>query len=167
MSQYFENLSLAASAASNALTVALRTNAGTDPSLSNPVSIPFRNATLTDSTYIVRCIAGAVSMTLSVGSTLGFGNGETGRLYVWIIDNAGAVELALSRTADLFPEDNLVSTTAEGGGGGADSATIMYSTTARSSVPCRCLGYVEIQMGVNGWKLEQLTVEDSGNGAWC
>jgi hypothetical protein len=57
------------------------------------------------------------------------------------------VELALSRTADIFPESNLVSTTAEGGAGGADSASVIYSTTARSNVACRCIGYIEITTG--------------------
>ncbi len=86
-------------------------------------------------------------MTLSSGSTLGFANSETGRIYVWAIDNAGAVELALSRRADTFPESSLVSTTAEGGSGAADSATVMYSTSARSNVACRCLGFIEITTG--------------------
>ncbi|GAG12371.1 unnamed protein product, partial [marine sediment metagenome] len=78
---------------------------------------------------------------------LGFSAAGAGRLYVWAIDNSGTVELALSRTADLFPESALISTTAEGAAGAADSASVMYSTTARSSIPTRLLGYVEITTG--------------------
>ena len=36
----------------------------------------------------------------------------------------------------------MVSTTAEGGAGAADSATVMYSTTARTNVPFRLVGYL-------------------------
>lgn len=129
--------SLAAAVASKALTVTL--GAGS--------IIKFRSATLTTGTPVYRTSGSAVSVVLSSGSTLGFGAAEAGRLYVWAIDNAGAIELALSRTADIFPEGNLVSTTAEGGAGGADSASVMYSTAARTNVACRCIGYVEITTG--------------------
>lgn len=168
MIENFENLSLAASVASNALTVALKTSAGTDPSSSSPVSIAFRNATLTDGSSVIRCITSALSVVLSAGSTLGFSSSETGRVYVWGIDNAGTVELALSRTADIFPESNLVSTTAEGGSGGADSATTMYSTTARSNVACRCIGYIEIQTGTTAgnWSNAPSKIQVMGPGVY-
>lgn len=139
------NVGLAASVASKALTVALKGADGNDPSATNPVYISFRSATATTGTPIVRSVSAALSVTLSSGSSLGFAGDETGRIYVWAIDNAGTVELALSRTADIFPESNLVSTTAEGGAGAADSASVMYSTTARTNVACRCIGYIEIK----------------------
>lgn len=139
------NLSLAASVGSKALTVALKGEDGADPSATNPVSIVFRDETLTTGTPNIRTVMAATSVVLSSRSTLDFT--AAGRMYVWAIDNAGTVELALSRTADIFPESNLVSTTAEGGAGEADSATVMYSTTARSNVACRCIGYIEITTG--------------------
>jgi hypothetical protein len=66
------------------------------------------------------------------------------RVYVWAIDNGGTVEMGVSKSAGMFPESKLVTTTAEGGAGGADSATVMYSGTARTSVAVRCLGYVDV-----------------------
>jgi hypothetical protein len=152
MHKFFEtsklyNIGIAATVAAKALTVALKGANGNNPSATNPVVIGFRNATLTTGTSSVRTITGALSVVLSSGSTLGFTAVEVGRIYVWLIDNAGTVELAVSRTADIFPESNLVSTTAEGGAGGADSASVMYSTTARSNVACRCIGYIEITTG--------------------
>jgi hypothetical protein len=152
MHKFFEtsklyNIGIAATVAAKALTVALKGADGNNPSATNPVVIGFRNATLTTGTPSVRTITGALSVVLSSGSTLGFTAAEVGRIYVWAIDNAGTVELALSRTADIFPESNLVSTTAEGGAGGADSASVIYSTTARSNVACRCIGYIEITTG--------------------
>ncbi|MBF0234271.1 MAG: hypothetical protein HQK65_14725 [Desulfamplus sp.] len=141
-----DNVGIAATVGSKALTVALKGQDGNDPAAGNIVTIGFRDETLTTGTPNIRTVTGALSVVLSSGSTLGFTAAEAGRLYVWAIDNAGTVELALSRTA-IFQETNLVSTTAEGGAGAADSAAAMYSTAARSNVACRCIGYVEITTG--------------------
>jgi len=142
-----ENIGLVATVGSKALTVALKGADGNNPSATNIARIAFRDETLATGTPNVRTITGALAIILSSGSTLGFTAAEAGRLYVWAIDNAGTVELALSRTADIFPEGNLISTTAEGGAGAADSVSVMYSTTARSNVACRCIGYIEITTG--------------------
>lgn len=72
---------------------------------------------------------------------------EYGRIYLWAIYNAGVVELAVSRSAAMFDESLLVTTTAEGGAGAADSATTMYSITTRTNVPVKCLGYIDITTG--------------------
>ena len=138
-------LSIAATVGSKALTVALKGEDGNDPSATFPVTIAFRDETLTTGTPNVRTVTGALSVVLASGGTLGFTAAEAGRLYVWAIDNAGTVELALSRTADIFPESNLVTTVAIGSG--SDLATAMYSTTQRTSLACRCLGYIEITTG--------------------
>jgi hypothetical protein len=106
------------------------------------VTIAFRDETLTTGTPNIRTVTAATSIALASGGTLGFTAAEAGRLYVWAIDNAGTVELALSRTADIFPESNLVTTVAIGSG--SDLATAMYSTTQRTSLACRCIGYIEI-----------------------
>jgi hypothetical protein len=141
----FNNLSLAGEVGSKALTVSLKGSDGSDPSATNPVRIAFRDETLTTGTPNIRSVTGALSVVLASGGTLGFIAAEAGRLYVWVIDNAGTVELALSRTADIFPESNLVSTSAIGSG--SDSASVMYSTSARTNVACRCIGYIEITTG--------------------
>lgn len=143
----FKNLSFTATVAAKALTIALKGENGNDPSATNTGYIKFRSATLTSGVPVVRTVTGALSAVLSSGSTLGFTAALAGRIYIWAIDNAGTVELAFSRAADIFPECNLVTTTAEGGAGAADSATVMYSTTARANVACRCLGYIEITTG--------------------
>ena len=160
------NLSFAATAGSKALTVALKGEDGNDPSATNPVTIVFRDETLTTGTPNIRTVTAATSVVLSSGSTLGFTAAAAGRLYVWAIDNAGTVELALSRTADIFPESNLVSTTAEGGAGAADSAIVMYSTTARTNVACRCIGYIEITTGATAgeWDNNPTKIQVMGPG---
>lgn len=72
------------------------------------------------------------------------------RAYIWGLNNAGSNAIGLSRTADIFPESNLVTTTAIGTG--SDSASVMYSTDQLTSKACRCLGYFEANTsGVEGY----------------
>jgi hypothetical protein len=158
--------SLAATVGSKALTVAIKGVDGNDPSATNIVSIPFRSATLTTGTPVTRDITSPLSIVLSSGSTLGFTAAVAGRIYVWAIDDEGTVVLGLSRTADIFSESNLISTTAEGGAGAADSATVMYSTAAQTNKACRCLGYVEITTGATAgeWDNAPSKVQNMGLG---
>ena len=132
------NLTLASSVGSSALTIALKTQAGSDPSAGDPVKIGFRHATLTNGTYNQRSVTGSLSVVVSSGSTLGQTSAQPANIYIYAIDNAGTVELAVSGT--LYPENQVISTTAEGGAGAADSNTVVYSTTARSNVPFRLIG---------------------------
>jgi hypothetical protein len=140
------NVALAATVGSKALTVALKGEDGNDPSASNPVTIAFRDETLTTGTPNVRTVTGALSVVLASGGTLGFTAAEAGRLYVWALDNAGTVMLGLSRTADIFPESNLVADPVDIGSG-SDLATTMYVTSHVHNLACRCLGYIEITTG--------------------
>jgi hypothetical protein len=72
---------------------------------------------------------------------------------VYAIDNAGTVELAVSNSR-IAAEGSLVTTTAEGGAGGADTAHTLYSTNARSNVPARLIGRIKSTQTVAGtWAL--------------
>jgi len=134
------NLGIAASVAASALTISLKTKAGTDPSTTDSVKICFRNSTLTTGTYNTRTVTAATSVIVSSGSTLGTISGDTSIVYVYAIDNAGSIELAVSLTE--FEDNSIQSTTAEGAAGAADSAAVLYSTTARSNVPIRLIGSI-------------------------
>lgn len=136
-----ENLSIVTSVGSSALTIALKTKAAADASSTDPILVGFRSATLTSGAYVYRSITGALSLVVSSGSTLGQVSGQASRLYVYLIDNAGSPELAVS--SSWYPEHELVSTTAEGGAGGADSRTVIYSTSARSNVALRLIGMID------------------------
>lgn len=134
------NLAIATSVGSSALTIAIKDSSGSDPSVGSPVKVGMRSSTLTSGVYNQRSITAALSLEISSGSTLGQTSGQPSAIFVYLIDNAGTLELAASHT--LYREDVLVSTTAEGGAGAADSATAIYSTTARSSVPLRLVGKI-------------------------
>jgi len=137
------NLGLATSVGSSALTIALKQADGTtDPNTgASAVKVGMRSSTLTSGLYNQRLATAATSLVISSGSTLGQISTLPARLFIYLIDNAGTLELAVSQK--LFPETQLISTTAEGGAGAADSATVMYSTTARSSVPFRLIGILD------------------------
>lgn len=136
-----KNASLAVSLSGNAMTIALKGADGNDPSATNPVIIVFRNATATTGSLSEVLVTSALSVTVSSGSTLGTTSAVESKINVYAINNAGTVELAVANLG-ATSTDGRISTTAEGGAGAADSATVFYSTTARSNVACRLLGAV-------------------------
>jgi hypothetical protein len=138
---YKEIPTITATVATNILTLGL-----------NPCSLDFRSSTASSGVTTTRNVTSAISMTVSNGSTLGTANGILSKFAVLAIDNAGTVELAVvnANAYGLLDERNLISTTAEGGTGTADSGTVIYSTTARSNVPFRIVGYVESTQATAG-----------------
>lgn len=144
------NYSIAAGVAANALTISLKTKAGTDPTVSDVASFSFRDATLTSGVYTTVNVTSALSTVISSGSTLGGRDAQPHYIYVYLINNAGAGEIAYSATK--YGDGTVISTTAEGGAGGADSATAIYSTTARTNVPVRRIGRIlSTQTTVGTW----------------
>lgn len=149
--------SITATVAAGALTVTL-----------NPTTLDFRSSTLTSGTVTSRVVSSAVTMTVSSGSTLGTTSATQSRIVVLALDNAGTVELAVVNIAggNDLTETGLISTTAEGGAGGADSASTIYSTTARSNVAYRVVGYVESTQATAGtWATTPSTVQGCGGQA--
>ncbi|MFN3075955.1 MAG: hypothetical protein ABT940_03555, partial [Alphaproteobacteria bacterium] len=147
--------SLAASVSGNALTIALKDYAGNDASASTPITFKFRSATATTPTYTIGSVTGALSTVVSSGSTLGTVSAVPNRLHVGVLLTGSTVELcywhAKTTTGIVsYRDDELITTTAEGGAGAADSAGVMYSTTARSGVPWVYLGYIESTQGTAG-----------------
>jgi len=128
-------------------------------------TLDFRSATLTSGT-VSTLVVGALSLVVSSGSTLGTVSGLPARLWLAVINNAGTGELAIINTqlgnGQIAPvnESTLISTTAEGGAGGADTAGVWYSTTARSNVPFRLVGYLECTEATAGtWATAPAVIE--------
>jgi hypothetical protein len=132
------NLSLVSSVGSSALTIAVKNQAGSNPSAGDAVKVGVRDAS---GSYTQRTITGALSLIVSSGSTLGQTSASASRLFIYLIDNAGTLEIAVSQT--LYPDNQTISTTAEGGAGASDSGTVVYSTTARSNVNFRLIATLD------------------------
>ena len=108
----------------------------------NPTTLQFRSTTLTSGAPVSVSNSSQITTTISSGSTGGSTNAAQSTIVLAAINNAGTMELAwcnMEGGLDLS-EQGLISTTAEGGAGGADSASVWYSTTARTNVAYRVVG---------------------------
>lgn len=149
------NGTLALSVGSNALTIALKTLAGTDPSASDPVYFLIRT---TSGGYAVRTVSAATSLVISNGSNLGATVNST-PFRVWIVafDDGGTIRLGAincstiaSGISTIYPLDewNTRSSTAEGGAGGADSAGVIYTGSAVTTKNFTILGFADWDSGL-------------------
>jgi hypothetical protein len=132
------NIGIAASVAASALTIALKTADGsTDGSGGDPIGIWFRSSTLTTGSILGRTVTAALSIVVPSGATLGHNDALSDHIYLYAIDNAGTIELAVS-SSNHWDEGQRITTTAIGTG--SDDAATMYSTTSRTNVAFRLIG---------------------------
>lgn len=145
--EMIDNLGLSISISANALTVALKQNDGsTNATSTNPVKIGFRSSTVTTGGSNIRSVTGALSVTIPSATTIGTVSTVTTYVYVYALDNAGTVELALSLSPH-FDAGSVQNTSAIAGG---TSSAVLYSTAARTSVPVRLVGRFKIAETVAG-----------------
>jgi hypothetical protein len=145
------------SVGSNAITISLKTAAGNDPSVSDPVIISFKSSQ-TSGNYELLTITSALSLTISSGSTLGTVSNKAFRIWLVIFNDAGTPRLGAIHTVTwsgttpilntILTEWKAVSSTAEGGAGAADSAGVYYTDSAVASKFFRILGYFEYISGL-------------------
>lgn len=147
--------SITSSVASNELTVTL-----------NPTVLDFRDATLSSGAVNTRVISSAISCVVPSTATLGTVNAQQSRIVVLAIDNAGTVELAVVNIAggNDLSETGVISTTALSAT--ADSNNVIYSTTERTNVPYRVVGYVESTQATAGtWATAPSKIQGYGGQA--
>jgi hypothetical protein len=144
---------ISASVAGNALTIS-----------ASALTLDFRSTTL-GSGAVTRVSGTPANLVISSGSTLGTVNAVQSDIAVLALNNAGTLELAavnLDGGTDLS-ETNLISTTAEGGAGAADSATVVYSTTARTNLAYRVIGIIRSTQATAGtWVTAPSLIQGSG-----
>jgi hypothetical protein len=147
---------ITATVAGNALTIGM-----------SSVYLDFRSATLT-SGDVSTVLCAPSNLVISSGSTLGTVNAVASRLAVICMNNAGTAELAVVNISGgtNLNEEGVISTTAEGGAGAADSATVVYSTTARSNLAYRVVGLIESTQATAGtWVTAPSTIQGAGGNA--
>jgi hypothetical protein len=156
------NLQLNASASGNQLTVALKTQAGADPTSTTPILIGFRDQTLTNGTDIVGAITAAANFTLGSSSSMGCTTAVLCRLWITAIcvtESAGSctsILVGLSAQANAtacYPlMENILQSTGSGTAGGTTLGTIYTSTASLTGKAIRILGFVEaIYTSGTGW----------------
>ena len=140
---------ITASAASSALTITL-----------SPTVLDFRSATIGSGTVTTVSNSTSISVVVPSTATLGTVSAVQSRLVVLAINNAGTMELAvtnISGGSDLS-ETGVISTTLIAAA--SNSATLYYSTTARTSVAYRVVGYVESTQATAGtWATAPSTLQ--------
>lgn len=142
------------SPAGNAMTFALKTLAGTDPSTANPVLIAFRSATGATGNYVYRTVTAPLSFVLTSGSAMGVSAINTAfRLWHVLFDDGGTIRWGVINCLSeksVYPlgRTPLASSTAEGGLGGADAAHTFYTGTAVAAKPYVILGYSSFENGL-------------------
>lgn len=150
----FQNAELALSVGSSALTIALKTAAGTDPSPLNPVTATFRSATAANGTMSSMQIIAATSLVISSGSTLGTTSSVAFRIWIVGFDDGGTFRLGAincrNSTNDIYPLAGwgIASSTAEGGAGAADATHTFYTGSGVTSKAYIVLGYVTYETGL-------------------
>jgi hypothetical protein len=152
---YPQSFQIGGTVAANALTATLQ-----------PTPITFRSATVSSGAINNRIVATALSLTVPSGATLGTINAIQSRLVLLAIDNSGTVELAIVNISggNQLDETNLISTTAISAG--STAANVIYSTTARTSVPYRVVGFIESTQATAGtWATSPSTVQGAGGQA--
>jgi hypothetical protein len=152
---YPQSFQIGGTVATNALTATLQ-----------PTPITFRSATASSGVINNRMVATALSLTVPSGATLGTINAIQSRLVLLAIDNSGTVELAIVNISggNQLDETNLISTTAISAG--STAANVIYSTTARTSVPYRVVGFIESTQATAGtWATSPSTIQGAGGQA--
>ena len=128
--------------------------------------LDFRSTTLTSGVVNTRTIASQISLIVPSGATLGTIASTKARLVLLAIDNAGTVELAVVNElgGNNLDETSLITTVAISSGAG--SPNVIYSTTARTNVPFRVVGYIDITETTPGtWATVPNQVQGSGGQA--
>ena len=147
---------ITASVASNALTIS-----------ASALTLDFRSTTL-GSGAVTTVTGTPANLVISSGSTLGTVNAVQSRIVVLALNNAGTIELAAVNIAggNDLSETGVISTTAEGGAGAADSNNVIYSTTARTGVAYRVIGYIDSTQATAGtWATAPSTIQGIGGQA--
>jgi len=146
-----------ATVAANALTVTI-----------NPTTLDFRSATLTSGAVNTRVISSAINCVVPSGATLGTINAVQSRIVILAIDNAGTVESAVVNITggNDLSETGVISTTALSTG--SDSANIFYSTTARTNVAYRVVGFIDSTQSTAGtWATAPSAIQGYGGQAFA
>lgn len=146
--------SISASVASNALTIS-----------ASALTLDFRSTTL-GSGAVTTVTGTPANLVVPASATLGTVNGVQSRLIVIALNNAGTIELAVVNIAGgtNLDETNLLTTTAISSG--STSASVVYSTSARTSLAYRVIGSIDSTQTTAGtWAAAPSLIQGMGGNA--
>jgi hypothetical protein len=126
------------------------------------LSLEFRSTTLSSGT-VTKVTGTPASLVIPSGATIGTVSAQQSRIAILALNNAGSIELAAINVVggNDLSESGLISTTAISGASSA--ANVIYSTTARTGVAYRVIGFVEsTQASAGTWATAPSTVQGAG-----
>ena len=149
------NLQINATVSANALTVAIKTNAGADAGATTPIIVPFRDSTVANGDPLIRTITSALSFTVASTNTMGTTSAIPFRLWVTLFDNAGTVAVCLynastqsSTAITVYPlEEGLVANTANSTSGGNSAGTHYCNVANLANKAFRIIGRLDFESG--------------------
>jgi hypothetical protein len=149
------NGTIVSSVATGALTLAVKTLAGADPSTSDPVWFLFRSAIPAGGGYAMIEVTAPLSVTVPANSTLGFQNATPGRIWLAAINNGGVVSLTVINCLagtntlgwSIFPLAGWGIANITAFGGGANAAQVFYGAASLANVPFSVLGFATWEVG--------------------
>jgi len=145
---------ISASVAANALTIS-----------ASALTLDFRSTTLGSGT-VTTVSSTPSNLVVPSSATLGTANATQSRLIVIALNNAGTIELAVVNISGgtNLDETTLLTTTAISAS--STSASTVYSTSARTSVAFRVIGYIESTQTTAGtWATAPSTIQGYGGQA--
>lgn len=159
-----QQLDVATRAGIGSLTVTVASNALTGTLAAE--TLDFRSTTLTSGAPLARTASASASLTVPSGATLGTTNGVQARIVWGWLDNAGTLEPFVCNTAGgiNLDETTLINTTAISAS--SNSASVIYSQTARTGVAFRVRGFCDITEATAGiWATAPTLVQGVGGQA--
>ena len=146
---------ISASVAASALTIS-----------ASALSLDFRSTTLGSGT-VTTASGTPANLVVPSTATLGTVSATSSRLAVIALNNAGTIELAVVNFAGFINLDETTLLTTTAISTGSTSASTVYSTTARTSLAFRVIGYIESTQATAGtWATAPSTIQGMGGNTY-
>lgn len=143
------NGTLVPSINAGALTIAIKTKAGADPSAADPVTVQFPNVAAATGDFVDGQITAATSITIPAAATLGTTNNIPFRFWLVMFNDGGTFRLGvvncLSGTTIMpLRDDQLANASTPA----ANLAQTIYANAAVAAKAMRVVGYLEYSAGL-------------------
>lgn len=155
-----QNLGLSTSVGSSQMTINVLTKALGTPSATSPVNAAFRDVAPGVGDYIVRQVTGSLSLIIPSGGTLGTTSAAPYYLYLYLIDNAGA--LLLGAAGSYLDEGSVQSSTAISAS--STASNVLYATSSVLNKAIRLIGRIQVTEATAGiWATNAAEISTVGN----
>jgi hypothetical protein len=145
----YRNLGLSATTSSGSLTVAVKTNAGTNPTSSDSTDVVFSSSGTSSTVGQKFNLTTSLSLTLTASATLGLATVTTSALYVYAVRvSSTTLRLALSSSGQLDYGAKQATTAMSSS---ADTDGVLYSNASAGTYPVKLIGVISASHTNGSW----------------